>query len=164
MIAASAAIRAASASDAGTRDRMGWDNRFLGMVAIRRGIALLALALLVLSVFARPAIPDLADRSSPASAVLLSEEDRRADPVTEPVAWPPYLNSTIASALARISAEPARGFPPIKISAPLIAADDPATAHALGGSPGSDLDRGALFQISAVGSARTPTGPPLPIA
>ncbi|MEZ5933843.1 MAG: hypothetical protein R3F54_18210 [Alphaproteobacteria bacterium] len=163
-VAVSAANRAASAFDAGTEDRMGWDNRFLGMMAFRRGIALLALALLVMGALARPAIPNLADRASPAADLLLSEEDQRANPVTLPAAWPSTPGSTAVAEIDHMLGESARGVAPIKKPMPLIAAEGQVTALAMPRSFRPDLDRRSSIRISAVGSARIPTGPPLPIA
>ncbi|MEZ5934714.1 MAG: hypothetical protein R3F54_22805 [Alphaproteobacteria bacterium] len=163
-IVVSAAIRAASASDAGTKDEMGSDNRFLGIVAFRRGIALLALALLVMSTFAKPAIPNLAERASPVSDTFLSEVDQRTDPVTMPAPWPSALSSTAVVVIARALGESARGFPPIKKSMPLITAESQVAVRALTRAFRPDADRHSSIQISAVGSARAPTGPPLPIA
>lgn len=140
---------------------MGWDNRFLGKTSFRRYVALLAFGLLVLGVLARPAIPDLADWTSPDLENVLSERDQQTDPVTKPVAWPSTVNSTVAAVIVRMLGEPARGFPPSKKSMPLTAAEGRATEPALLRYVRPDVDDRSPFQISAIGSARTPTGPPL---
>jgi hypothetical protein len=143
---------------------MGSERRMPGMAASRRGMALLALTLLVLSVLAKPAVPNLADRASPASDILLAEADRPADPATMPQASPSSLSSAVAAVLARTLGEPVPGVPPVKKPVPPIGAEGRSAAPAPRRIGGSDVDPGSAVQISAVGSVRAATGPPRPIA
>lgn len=141
---------------------MGWNDPFQGMPWLRRFIALLALTVLVLGALSTPAIPDLSEStSSQADDVLLSEDDQRADPITRPAPWQPGLQSTAIALLARTLSEPSRGFPPVKTPVPFVVAEHRVTLPALLGDARPDVDRRSSIQISAIGSARTPTGPPL---
>lgn len=143
-------------------DKMGWNDRFQGMPWLRRFVALLALAVLVLGALSTPAIPDLTERaSSQVDDVLLSEDDPRAEPVTRPAQGPIGRQGTTLLPLAGTLSEPARGFPPIKPAIPASYVgrlfEGTASAAVL---PSPRLDQVLPRHESALGSARTPTGPP----
>lgn len=115
-------------------------------------------ALLVLAPFARPSVPvDLAAVAPAASPEALVADDAASG--KEPVAGLRPAQPVALGILSRPSLlETTLGLPPVK--SPLLrpAADRPVMAS--GGAPVLGGEPREAFQRSAVGTARTPTGPP----
>jgi hypothetical protein len=114
-------------------------------------------ALLILAPFARPSLPvDLAAAAPAAASEALARHDaERQQPPAGLRSAPPLTLGILARPLL---VETALGPPPVKLPLLQAAAHRPAPAQVgatvLAGDPTPD------FQRSAVGTARTPTGPP----
>lgn len=134
---------------------MGWDGRFTGMPPLRRWIARFALMLLALTATSAPAIPQFAvGTSSTATADLGGEGD-------QPIALPFASQAGVFALPVRGSSEPARGASPFKSSTPAQASGAYALVLAALLPCGLNIEALFLGHPSALGLARTPTGPPL---
>ena len=114
-------------------------------------------ALLVLAPFARPSLPvDLAAAPAGAAEELVAHDGAEGE---HPAAGLLSAQPLALGILSRPSlVETTLGLPPLK--SPLLrpAADRPLPAHA--GAAALGAEPLAILQRSAVGTARTPTGPP----
>jgi hypothetical protein len=114
-------------------------------------------ALLVLAPFARPSLPvDLAAAAPVAPHQFVADEGAEDE---HPAAVLRSAQVLTLGILARAPlVETTLGPPPIKVPLLRPAADQPVLAHA--GAVVLAGDPQPVFQRSAVGTARTPTGPP----
>jgi hypothetical protein len=113
-------------------------------------------ALLILAPFARPSLPvDLAAAAPAAASEALARHDaERQQPPAGLRSAPPLTLGILARPLL---VETALGPPPAKLPLLRPASDQP-VVHA--GAPAPAGAPQLVFQRSAVGTARTPTGPP----
>jgi hypothetical protein len=113
-------------------------------------------ALLVLAPFARPYLPvDLAAAAPAAAEELAPREGEHQQPRAGLLSAPPLTLGILARPPL---VETALGPPPVKLPLLRPAADQPVLAYA--GAPALAGAPKPVFQRSAVGTARTPTGPP----